>query len=204
MLKYVNAWVPLGLLSLLLLVVGALKCSERETLLEPMPSGITPPTDCLMECTGMTYIKKLQLQDSSNIRLKDSTQGEPGEYCWSTELKCTVGESFHSAYAVLPVDVSVSGYEQVEVRTADASSSSSSSSTVLRTHSGPATLDEGCGLRYDVTQHFSAHAAGTSFCVRVGAQQQEEEDASADRFLRCPPYLVTFWMRKQSNQQDGG
>lgn len=69
-------WVSFSVLSRLLLAVGAIECSEKEALLKVMPSTVTQLTDCLMECTGMTYIKKLQLQDNHNIRLKDSTEGK--------------------------------------------------------------------------------------------------------------------------------
>lgn len=69
-------WVSFGILSSLLLVVGAVECSEKETLLKLVSNTGTQITDCLMECTRMTYIKKLQLQDNHNIRLKDSTEGK--------------------------------------------------------------------------------------------------------------------------------
>lgn len=188
-----NVWVPLAMLTPLLLAVGAAECSEKQTLLKLMPSGIRQPTDCLMECSEMTYIKKLQLRDDNNIRLRDSAEGDPGEHCWSTQLNCTIGESFHSAYVVLPVDASTAGHQQVDVRTADPSSAA------LHPHRDPTVIDDDCGLRYDVTQHFGAQATGTSFCIRLAAR----EDAAEGNLLRCPPYLVTLWMRKQANGQDG-
>lgn len=192
--SYIYVWVSFGILSPLLLSIGAVVCSEKETLLQPMPSSVTQPTDCLMECTGMTYIKKLQLQDNDNIRLKDSTEGDSGEYCWSTELKCTIGENFHTAYVVLPVDITAVGHEQLEVKTTDPSA------TKLHIHTYPITIANSCGLRYEVTQHFSTQTTGTLFCIQVVAQR----DAVGDTFLKCPPYLVTFWQRNQSNQQDVG
>ncbi|TKS84803.1 hypothetical protein D9C73_018429 [Collichthys lucidus] len=72
--RYFSVWVSFGMLPPLLLAVGAIVCSEKETLLKPIPGTVTQLTDCLMECTGMTYIKKLQLRDTHNIRLKDSTE----------------------------------------------------------------------------------------------------------------------------------
>ncbi|KAF1377658.1 hypothetical protein PFLUV_G00203040 [Perca fluviatilis] len=192
---YFIAWVSFGILSSLLLVVGAVECSEKETLLKPVSNTRTQITDCLMECTGMTYIKKLQLQDNHNIRLKDSTEGDLGEYCWSTELKCTIGESFQHAYVVLPVDVSADGHEQLEVK------ATVPTATILLTHNSPSIIADNCGLRYDVTPHFSTEKAGASFCVQVVAQ----EDVLGDKVLKCPPFLVTFWQRKpnQSNQEGG-
>lgn len=68
--------VSFGLLSPLLLAAGAIRCSEKETVLKQMPGTVTHLTDCLLECTGMTYVKKLQLQDNYNIRFKDSTEGK--------------------------------------------------------------------------------------------------------------------------------
>ncbi|KAG8010790.1 hypothetical protein GBF38_010000 [Nibea albiflora] len=126
-------------------------------------------------------------------KAKDAA-GDLGEYCWSTELKCTIGESFHLAYVVLPVDISSVRHEMLEVRT---------TATTLHAHTSPTTITESCGLRYDVTQHFSSTVeAGTSFCIQVVT----EEHVLGDNVLKCPPFLVTFWQRstKQSNQGGGG
>lgn len=80
--RYFTVLVSFGILSPLLLGAGAIKCSEKETLLKQVPIVVTQLTDCLMECTGMTYIKKLQLQDNRNIKIKDSTEGkEPQNLC---------------------------------------------------------------------------------------------------------------------------
>lgn len=73
---YFTVWMSFGLLSPFLLAVGAAECSEKETVLKPIRNTEARVTDCLMECTGMTYIKKLQLQDNHNIRLTDSTEGK--------------------------------------------------------------------------------------------------------------------------------
>lgn len=73
---YLTLLVSFGLLAPLVVAVGAVECSEKEALLRPIASTVTKVTDCLMECTGMTYIRKLQLQDAHNIRLKDSTEGK--------------------------------------------------------------------------------------------------------------------------------
>lgn len=74
--RYFTVLVSFGILPPLLLGAGAIKCSEKETLLKQIPGVVTLLTDCLMECTGMTYIKKLQLQDNRNIKMKDSTEGK--------------------------------------------------------------------------------------------------------------------------------
>lgn len=197
--KYFTAWVSFGILSTLFLTVGAIKCSEKEKVLEQMRAhddGIITLTDCLLECTGMTYIKKLQLQDSHTIRMRDSREGDLGEYCWSTELKCNTGESFTSAYVVVPVDISSVGHETLEVR------STAPTATTLTAHNGPITVAESCGLRYDVTQHFGTENSGTLFCIQVITR----EDNLGDKVLKCPPYLVTFWQRRdnQSNQEGAG
>lgn len=190
--RYFNVWVSFGILAPLLLAAGAIVCSEKEKLLQLLPSKVTQQTDCLMECTGMTYIKKLELQDNRNIRLKDSSEGDLGEYCWSTEIKCTVGESFQHAYVVVPVDTSTVGHEMLEVKTTGPTAST------LPAHNSPTAIAENCGLLYDVTRHFSAENVGTSFCVQVITQ--------GDEVLKCPPYLVTLWQRiqNQSNQEGAG
>nr|XP_046231628.1 uncharacterized protein LOC124051892 [Scatophagus argus] len=188
--------VSFGILPPLLLAAGAFECSEKEALLKQIPNTVTQITDCVIECTGMTYIKKLQLQDNRNIRLQDSTEGDLGEYCWPMELKCTIGESFQHAYVVIPVDISAAGHEMLEVK------STGPTATTLQAHNSPTTVADSCGLRYDVTQHISTENAGTSFCVQVVAR----EDVLGDKILKCPPFLVTFWERNrnQSNQQGGG
>lgn len=193
---HIGIWLSFGILWPLLLAVGAIECSEKETLINPLPRRVIQPSDCLMECTGMTYIKKLQLQDNHNIRLSDSTEGDLGEYCWPTDLKCNIGESFLHAYVVLPVDISAVGHEQLEVK------ATAPAATTLHAHNSPTTIAESCGLRYDVTRHFSTQNAGTSLCIQVATQ----EDALGDTVLKCPPYLVTFWQRSpnQRQQQSAG
>lgn len=74
--RYFTVLVSFGMLSPLLLAAGEIRCSEPETVLRQIPSTATQPTECLLECTGMMYIKKLQLQDNHNIKLKDSTEGK--------------------------------------------------------------------------------------------------------------------------------
>lgn len=75
--SYFNVWVSFGILYPLLLAVGAVECSEKETLLEPRSEvSDVNLTNCLLECTGMTYVKKLQLQDNHNTKLQDSTEGK--------------------------------------------------------------------------------------------------------------------------------
>ncbi|CAJ1070750.1 hypothetical protein EPR50_G00170150 [Xyrichtys novacula] len=192
--RYFTLWVSLLVLSPFLLDANAIECSEKETLLNPITRTVTQLSDCLMECTGMMYIRKLQLQDNHNIRLTDSIEGDLGEYCWSTELKCTVGESFQRAYVVLPVDTSAVRHENLEVKT------TSPTATPLHAHSNPTTVAESCGLRYDVTQHFSGATEGTSFCVQVGTLQ----DVLGDKVLKCPPFLVTFWQRSPNQFIQGG
>lgn len=142
----------------------------------------------------MTFIKKLQLQDNHNIRLTDSREGDLGEFCWSTELKCTVGESFQQAYVVLPVDTSTVTHEMLEVK------ATGPTAEALNAHSSPTTVAEGCGLRYDVTRRFSSETAGTSFCIQVGTLK----DILEDNVLKCPPFLVTFWQRNTNQSNQGG
>lgn len=76
MLGYFGVWVSFGLLSPFLPAVGAVECSEKETVVFVKPSSMKKPTDCLIECSLMTYEKKLELQDNHNIRMLDSTEGK--------------------------------------------------------------------------------------------------------------------------------
>uniref|UniRef100_A0A087YPU1 Uncharacterized protein n=1 Tax=Poecilia formosa TaxID=48698 RepID=A0A087YPU1_POEFO len=185
-----------GLLSHLLLATGAAKCTEKETLLAPKPSSMRLPTDCLIECSSMTYAKKLQLRDNHNIRIIDSTEetGDLGEYCWSTKLKCLEGDSFANAYVVLPVDVSAMENERLEVKT------TGPTATTLHANNRPTTIAESCGQIYEVTPHFTTPAAETSFCLQVVTQENEP----GDRFLTCPPFLVSFWQRNPNQPSQQG
>lgn len=74
--RYFAVLLSLGLLSPLPLAAGGFKCSQPETVLRQVPNVATQPTECLMECTGMTSVNRLQLQDNHNIRLRDSTEGK--------------------------------------------------------------------------------------------------------------------------------
>lgn len=116
--------------------------------------------------------------------------GDLGEFCWSTDLQCTVGERFHHALVVLPVDISAVPPEQLEVQVA------APAATTLRPDSSASTIADSCGLRYDVTEHFST-GTGTSFCIQVVTL----EDALGDNVLKCPPYLVTFWQKESKSVQ---
>lgn len=191
--RYFAVLVSFGMLSPLLLAAGEIRCSEPETVLRQIPSVATQLTECLLECTGMTHIKKQQLQDNRNMQLKDSTEGDLGEYCWSTKLRCTVGESLHHAYVVVPVDVSAVRHEMLEVRTTGPAAST------LQPHNSPSTIDDSCGLRYDVTQHFTAVNAGSSFCLQVITK----DNVLGDNVLRCPPHLVTIWQKNQPSSAGG-
>lgn len=192
----IGVWVSFGLLSHLLMASGAATCTEKETPLMPKPGSMKLPTDCLIECSTSTYAKKLRLRDDHNIRMTDSTQGDPGEYCWPTKLKCLTGESFRNAYVVLPVDVSAAGNELLEVKT------TGPTATTLHTSNSPTAIAERCGHVYEVTPHFTTSSSETSFCVQVVAQETEPGGG----FLTCPPFLVTFWQRSpnQPSQQDLG
>lgn len=76
MLGYFSVWVCFGLLSPFLQAVGAVECSEKETVVFVKPNSMKKPTDCLIECSLRTYEKKLELQDNHNIRMLDSKEGK--------------------------------------------------------------------------------------------------------------------------------
>ncbi|KAK5852159.1 hypothetical protein PBY51_023652 [Eleginops maclovinus] len=193
---YFTLWVFFGILSPLLLAAWAANCAEREGLVKLLPGqdSSRPLSNCLIECTETTYHKKIRLQDHHNIRLSLCTEGDLGEYCWSTELKCNIGESFVHAYVVVPVDVSVVGHELLEVK------STVPSATTLLAHNSSTTIADDCGLQYDVTPQFSTEKTGNSFCVQVVSPG----GVVWDQVLKCPPFLVTFWERKPNQINLGG
>lgn len=74
--RYFAVLLSFGLLPPLLVAVRAVECLEKETLLRPISNKVIQVTDCLVECTGLTYTRKMQLQDNRNIRFKDTTEGK--------------------------------------------------------------------------------------------------------------------------------
>ncbi|XP_077398994.1 uncharacterized protein LOC144034240 [Vanacampus margaritifer] len=177
---YLAAWMSFCVQSSFLRASRAVECSGKETLLQPLSSPLPQLTDCLKECTEMTYAREVQRQDHRNVRIEDSTQGDLGEYCWATTIKCNVHESFQHAFVVLPIHTSAVTPEALEVRWA---------ANALNAHTDPITVPDACGLRYDVSEHFGPGRRVDSFCVEVVGQR----DSPAT--LRCPPYLVTYWQR---------
>ncbi|KAJ3605030.1 hypothetical protein NHX12_027081 [Muraenolepis orangiensis] len=116
--SYLSLWMRVCSLSLVLVAVGTMECTEQQSLIQEIPSSIVQPTQCLMDCTALTFTKKLELGDNRNIRLKDSTEEQHGnlkEYCWPLDLKCIVGERLQRAFVVVSVDSSVASWEHLEV-----------------------------------------------------------------------------------------
>lgn len=66
----------LVLLSRLLRDGGAITCTETKPLLRELGDRVSQLSECILECSGMTYFKKLQLQDKRTIKFQVSTEGE--------------------------------------------------------------------------------------------------------------------------------
>lgn len=64
------------LLSRLQRVKGAIRCTETKPLLSELPVGVSQLSECVLECTGLTYFKKLRLQDKRTIKFQMCTEGE--------------------------------------------------------------------------------------------------------------------------------
>ncbi|KAJ0057285.1 hypothetical protein NL108_002225 [Boleophthalmus pectinirostris] len=191
--RHFTVWLTLCIFTLMVKAVWAEECSDRRGL-RPLPSKLNLPSDCLMDCTMRTYIKKRLLQHRSSIEFKDSTQGDHGGYCWSTFLKCIVGgERFDRAFVILPWNITSA--EQVEVVTSPAA-------TKLSVHPSLPLISDSCGLLYEVSQNFSTENTHSSFCIQLRTLQNN----SGDRSSRCPPYLLVLWQSNsnQAHQQSGG
>ncbi|KAJ3605503.1 hypothetical protein NHX12_027549 [Muraenolepis orangiensis] len=199
--SYLSLWMRVCSLSLVLVAVGTMECTEQQSLIQEIPSSIVQPTQCLMDCTALTFTKKLELGDNRNIRLKDSTEEQHGnlkEYCWPLDLKCIVGERLQRAFVVVPMDLSVASWEHLEVK------STGPVVGTLRPHHDPTTLADNCGVRYEVTPIYrstpESSETGLAFCVRVA-----QEPLSRDRMLKCSPFLVTIWQpRADQHKREGG
>lgn len=184
--RYFSMWLTLCTFTLLVNVAWTDECLRSG--LQPLPRNYNPPTDCLMDCTMRTYIKKQLLHHTPTIQFKYSTQGDHGGHCWSTKLKCRVGESFDRAFVVLPVNITAA--EQVEVTTSPAA-------TRLSVHPPLPLISSSCGLLYDVTKHFNQDNTENSLCIHLSIQQH----VPGDGVLRCPPYLAVFWQTDSSPAQ---
>lgn len=184
-------WLLICMLTLFVNVAGTDECLRK--VLEPIPRNLNPPTDCLMDCTFRTYIKKRLLHHTPTIQFKDSREGDLGGHCWSVKFKCRIGESFDRAFVILPVNNTTAG--QIEVTASD-------DAVKLNVHPSLPLISDNCGLLYDVTMHFSRENAEGSFCIQLSLQQH----VPRDEVLRCPPYLVVFWKTdsNQVHQQSGG
>lgn len=64
------------LLSHLLRVKGTIRCTEPKPLLRELPVGVPQLSECVLECTGLTYFKKLRLQDKRTIKFQMCTEGK--------------------------------------------------------------------------------------------------------------------------------
>ncbi|KAJ3605434.1 hypothetical protein NHX12_027481 [Muraenolepis orangiensis] len=76
-------------LSLVLVAVGTMECTEQQSLIQEIPKSLVQPTQCLMDCTALTFTNKLQLGDNLNIRLKDSTEEQHGTPSFPLVLICS-------------------------------------------------------------------------------------------------------------------
>lgn len=189
--RYFTMWLMFCTFTLLVNVAWSDECLRRG--LQPFPRNFNPPTDCLMDCTMRTYIKKQILHHKSTIQFKYSTQGDHGGHCWSIKFQCRKGESFDQAFVVLPVNITTA--QQVEVTV-------SPTTTKLSVHPSLPLISDDCGLLYDVTKHFDKENTESSICIQLSIQQHVPEDG----VLRCPPYLVVFWQTdsNQADQNSGG
>ncbi|XP_056444641.1 uncharacterized protein LOC130381197 [Gadus chalcogrammus] len=201
---YLSLWMHVGCLSLVLVAVGTMECTERESLIRQI--SIVETTQCLMDCTVLTFAKIMELGDNRSIRMKDSSQEEQRnhtDYCWPLDLKCTAGEHLQQAFVIMPVDqyvvthvdLTVNGIGPVE--------------GTLNAHEGPTMLPDDCGLRYDVTSVYQStpresQGVGSDFCVQVFPRKP----LSREGMLKCFPFLVTVWQKgdlaDQSKLEGGG
>lgn len=73
---YFTLLVSFVVLSHLVRVKGAIRCTEAKPQLREIPDGVSKLSECMLECTGMTYFKKLRLQDKRTIKFEICTEGE--------------------------------------------------------------------------------------------------------------------------------
>ncbi|KAG9266368.1 hypothetical protein AMEX_G20902 [Astyanax mexicanus] len=180
------------LLALLFAQDSLWDCSEKDSLVE-VPVELDMPSECMLGCTALTYRRIMETQDRTTVRFKDSYSGEPEEYCWSTKIKCSVGQKLHRAIIVLPVDGPVENWEPFRLQI----SSTETIEEILHQHTGPSLLPSDCGLHFQITEQLVRSRAQLVLCVRIFPQ----DSGSVGTALRCPPFLVTTW--KRWNQGEG-
>lgn len=187
--RYFTTWFTFCTFTLLVNVAWTDECVRSGLQSLPsLPRNFRPPSDCLMDCTMRTYVKKLLLHHRPTIQFMYSTQGDNGGHCWSNKFNCRVGESFDRAFVVLPVNMTAA--EQMEVTTSPTASK-------LSVHPPLPLISSNCGLLYDVTKHFTRESTESSVCIQLSIQQHVPEDG----VLRCPPYLAVFWKTDSSPAQ---
>lgn len=189
-------WLHWGTLCSLLAVLFAKDsvwdCSEKDSLTE-LPVDLDVLSECTLGCTALTYRRILESQERMTIRFKNSYTGEPDEYCWSTKIKCSVGQQLQSAIIVLPVDQPDENREIFRLQI----SSAEPAEETLHQHTGHAVLPSDCGLRFEVTEHLARKQGQLALCVKILLQEHD----TVGRALRCPPFLVTTW--KHWNHGEG-
>nr|XP_015217257.1 PREDICTED: uncharacterized protein LOC107079214 [Lepisosteus oculatus] len=190
-------WLALSsqLLAFVLSLDSHRQCSEDDQLLfEEHIEGQTKPVlenGCLMQCTLEVYSRMSKRKNLmiSAVRLNLGSAGAAGEYCFPTKVRCTKGQYLQSVFVLLPVET---GTQAVDgpVALRPSSSSSLDERDLVRLHQGQTGLVDNCGLRFNVTEAFTARQGGKAFCVEIVSEQGTPA-------LKCEPFLATVWWRQR-------
>ncbi|XP_029108845.1 uncharacterized protein LOC114910731 isoform X3 [Scleropages formosus] len=159
---------------------------ERATPAE-IPAASGALSACALTCSARTYRQLLEKRDARTVRFSAATAGKHGDHCWSTEVMHGDSESLQRAYVVLPVDTELAAWEPLSLRT-----TCPVHHDALKPHHGAAAaMSRDCGLTFDVTTFFSSGRSFPLFCIEIVPQLSSLRGA-----LRCPPFLVTTWLRQ--------
>ncbi|KAJ8402324.1 hypothetical protein AAFF_G00368130 [Aldrovandia affinis] len=161
---------------------------ENDGLLAEKSTKMDIVSGCMLRCTAQTYGRLLDRTDTPTVRFHPATASGLGEYCWSTQMKSASSERLQNSYIVLPVDKASTSEAPRRLQP-----TSPHQHDELKPHHGLTAISEDCGLRFDVTGSFATRDFASSmnrlkFCVKIIPQ--------LDRDLRCPPFLVTIWLRQ--------
>ncbi|KAJ8286652.1 hypothetical protein GJAV_G00041600 [Gymnothorax javanicus] len=187
-----KVWRPAGLYLLILSELVVVAQNEGEYGEKDHPQTQKPKEPdllpaCVLSCTAHTYRRLLERRDRQTVRFHPAITGETGEDCWTTQIKSGLGERLQNAYIVLPVDMASVLEASLQLQPTFPHKYDK-----LNAHKGLTAVSENCGLRFDVTKPFTTSMTWPKFCTKIMTLQNSLVDE-----LKCPPFLVTVWLREQ-------
>ncbi|KAI1900472.1 hypothetical protein AGOR_G00050290 [Albula goreensis] len=173
--------------AMLVCVSGGRECTEKSSLLTKVSRNMDMPSECVLSCTGQTYRQMLKKREVQTVRFNPTSPAQLGQHCWPTKMKCGLGEHLQNVYIMLPLHDGTPGVKEfIGLRP-----TFPAQQETLWPHHSQTALSNDCGLPFDVTHMFIASESHPVFCVEIVPPL-----ATLGRVLKCPPFLVTTWLKQ--------